>query len=235
MTDVSAPRVSAGRLELPKGKSRRAVRIARLHSLFVRCLRHFIIIGCGVTVVALAVIVLFDPFRKLPRNLSVRSVGLEGTMVTLQAPKMKGFRQDGEPFELNGLSGTQDMLKPDIVNLVGVDAKLGMEDQTTAKITARAGIYDNSRDIIWLRDGVRIKNGDSGYEMRMNTARVDFKANSLATQEPVTVLLDGGSTIKAASMVITDNGHKISFGGGVSSAINSPDDASGNSQVETAE
>ena len=152
MTDLTrAPRVPGGRLDLPIGKPRRAIRVARLHSGLVRYLRHLLIFGCSFAVLALGVIILFDPFKRLPHNLSVSQVGLQGSLVTLRTPKTRGFRADGQPFELTGVSGTQDIMDPHVLNLVGVDAKIGLDDASTAKITAQKGIYDSSQDIVWLR------------------------------------------------------------------------------------
>ncbi len=220
MTDLTrAPRVPGGRLNLPIGKPRRAIRVARLHSGFVRYLRHLIIFGCSFAVLTLGIIILFDPFKRLPRNLSVSQVGLQGSVVTLETPKTRGFRADGQPFELTGVSGTQDILNPHVLNLVGVDAKVGLDDATTAKITAEKGIYDSSQDIIWLRTNIRIKNDVSGYDMRLRSATVDLNSSALVTEEPVFVSMDDGSTISADRMDITDSGHKISFQGEVKSVV----------------
>lgn len=220
MADLTrASRVPDGRFDLPIGKSRQEVRVARLHSGFVRYLRHFIIFGCSLALVMLGIIVLFDPFKRLPRDISVSQVGLKGSVVTLQTPKTKGFRSDGQPFELAGISGTQDILNPHILNLVGVDAKIGLDDATTAKITAESGIYDSSQDVIWLRTNVRIRNSVSGYDMRLRSATVDLDSSALVTEEPVVVNMDDGSTISADRMDISDGGHKISFQGEVKSAV----------------
>jgi lipopolysaccharide export system protein LptC len=223
MTDLRGASEVPGRLDLPAGRSRRAIRIARLHSIFVRSLRHFIIVGCSLGVLALGIIILFDPFKRLSHNLSVSTVGLQGSVVTLETPKMRGFRQDGQPFELTGLSGTQDILNPSVINLVDVDAKLGLDDATSAKITARRGIYDSSQDIVWLREDVRIKNEVSGYDMRMRSATVDLQSSALLTEEPVLVIMNDGNTISADRMDITDNGHKISFQGEVKSVVDAGD------------
>jgi lipopolysaccharide export system protein LptC len=220
MADPARVRTApGGRFDLPVGQSRRAIRIAMVHSVFVRYLRHFIIFGCSFAVLALGIIVLFDPFKRLPHNLSVAQVGLQGSVVTLQGPKTTGVRSDGEPFELNGVSGTQDILNPHVINLVGVDAKIGLDDATTAKVTADTGIYDSSEDVVWLRTNVRIKNDVSGYDMHLRSATLDLNSSALVTEEPVFVTVDGGNTISADRMDITDSGHKISFQGQVNSSI----------------
>src|SRR5579862_5186295 len=102
MTDATrASGRCGGRLDLPVGTPARGeIRTARKHSLFVRYLRTFIVIGCSLAVLALGIVIMFDPFKRVPRNLTVGSVGLQGSTVTLATPKMNGFRQDGEPFEL---------------------------------------------------------------------------------------------------------------------------------------
>jgi lipopolysaccharide export system protein LptC len=234
MTDLTrAPGASHGR-DLPVAKSRRAIRIARLHSIFVRYIRHFIVVGCGGAILALGIIVFFDPFKRIPRNLSVSSVGLRGSVVTLEAPKMKGVRQDGQPFELKGLSGTQDILKPNVVSIVGVDAKIGMDDTTTTSVTAGTGVYDSSQDVVWLRNDVRIRNGGGGYDMRMRSAQMDLNSGELRTEEPVIVLLDGTSTVTADRMRISEYGHKVSFEGGIKSTIEDTDVGDGNSSAQVA-
>jgi lipopolysaccharide export system protein LptC len=229
MTDLTRVRgMPTGPRHQPGGKSRRAVRMARFHSIFVRYLRHIIIFGCSFGVLALGIIVFFDPFKRLPGNLSVSAVGLQGSLVTLIAPKTKGFRADGQPFEVSSISGTQDILNPHIVNLVGVDAKIGLDDATTAKITARTAIYDSSQNMVWLRTDVRIKNDASGYDMRLRTATLDLDSSALVTEEPVFVTMNDGSTISADQMEISDNGHKVSFEGEVKSAV-----VMGNTDMDT--
>lgn len=236
MTDLARFRTALGDgLDVSAGQSHRAVRVARLHSVFVRYLRHFIVFGCSFAVLALGIVVLFDPFQRLPHNLTVTDVGLKGSVVTLKSPKTTGIRGDGQPFELTGVSGTQDILNPHVVHLTGVDAKIGLDDATTARVTADTGTYDSSEDVVWLRTNVRIKNAVSGYDMHLRTATVDLNSSALVTEEPVFVTMDSGSTISADRMDITDNGHKISFAGQVSSSIVTGDADSDTNSAEASQ
>jgi lipopolysaccharide export system protein LptC len=223
MTDLTrAP--AASRLDLPAGTSRHAVRHARWHSVFVRYLRHFIIIGCTLVVVAVGFLIFFNPFRQLQKNISSAAVGLKGTVVTLSTPKMRGIRQDGAPFELTGASGTQDILNPSIIKLANVDAKVGLDDRTTARVTSISGTYDSTRNYVWLNHNVRIKNDDAGYDLFTQKAEMDFASGKMITDTPVKLLLSGGSVVNADHMTISDNGHRISFYGDVHSVID-PNDA----------
>ena len=66
-----------------------------------------------------------------------------------------------------------------------------------------------------LEGDIRIKSS-TGYDVRLKTARIDFKTGGLVSEEPVKVLLDGG-TITAQQINVSDNGHKVSFDGDVTS------------------
>lgn len=218
------PAATGRRLDLPAGASRHAVRHARWHSLFVRYLRHMIIAGSALIVLGVGFFIVVNPLAKLQKTLSSSAVGLKGTIVTLSSPKMHGIRQNGQPFDLTGASGTQDILKPNVVTLAGVNAKVGLDDHTTAQITALTGTYDSSRDYVWLDRNVRIRNPDAGYDMFTSRIEIDFASGEMVTDTPVKLLLSGGSVVHADHMSVSDNGHKISFVGHVASIVD-PSDA----------
>lgn len=220
MTDLArGTQATRGGLDLGVADPRQAIRRAKLHSLFVHHIRLAIILSCAVAIGFVGIIAFFDPFKRLPANVSVGHVGLQGSRVTMTSPKMSGKRPNGQPFEVTGVSGIQDILKPSVVELVGVIAKIGMDDSTISKITAQSGVYDSNKDKIWLKGKVRIIN-NGGYDIHMPSAIVDIKSSALISNEPVLVFLNGGR-VAADHMIIGDNGHKISFDGEVDSVVDS--------------
>ncbi|MGP0059075.1 MAG: LPS export ABC transporter periplasmic protein LptC [Beijerinckiaceae bacterium] len=224
MLDLTGTRREpGGRLDLPMPERSGAVRFARLHSARVKFLRVAIIGSCSTAVLLLAFFVLFDPFGKLPQNVSIGGVGVEGTRVTIDSPKIIGRRKDGLPYDVRGTKGYKDILKPDITELVSVDARVGMGDGSTSRITAKTAVYDAAKESAFLQGAVRIKN-PTGYDMRMSAATMDFNSGGLVTDQPVDVLLNA-STVTADRMEISDNGHKISFAGHVKSITKDEDDA----------
>jgi lipopolysaccharide export system protein LptC len=220
---MDAPLESGGRFELPIPERSGAIRRARANTARVKFLRIAIVGSCSIAALLLAFIVFFDPFGKLPQNVSIGGVGLDGTRVTIDSPKITGFRKDGRPYDVRATTGYKDILKPDVTELVGVDARVGMGDASTSRITAKTGVYDAAKESVFLKGAVRIKN-PSGYDMRLITATMDFNAGSLATEDPVDVYLNA-STITADRMQITDNGHKISFAGHIKTITTEDDDA----------
>jgi lipopolysaccharide export system protein LptC len=223
MLDMTGAREEpGGGLDLPIPERGGAVRFARIHSARVKFLRYAIIGSCSTAFLLLGFLVFFDPFGKLPQNISIGGVGLDGTRVTIASPKITGFRKDGRPYDVRATTGYKDILKPDITELVTIDARVGMGDGSTSRITAKTGVYDAAKESVFLQGAVRIKN-PTGYDMRMSVATMDFNSGGLVTDQPVDVLLNA-SSITADRMEISDNGHKISFFGHVKTVTKEEED-----------
>jgi lipopolysaccharide export system protein LptC len=158
-----------------------------------------------------------SPLRHLPADISVGRVGLDGTKVTLDFPKITGLQKDGRPFDIKARSAIQDLTAPNVVELLGIEATIGTANASTTWVSAERGIYDSSHDKMTLEGDIRIKNS-IGYDIWLKTARIDFKTGGLVSEEPVKVVLESG-TIAAKQLDVSDNGHKVSFGGDVTSII----------------
>jgi lipopolysaccharide export system protein LptC len=203
-------------LDLARSPWRGAIKAAGLHSARVRFLRRAIVVGCVLAVGVVTVLAAFDPFRRLPRNISIGQVRVDGTRITVESPKITGIQKDGRPYEVTARGAIQDTTTPNIVELNGIDAKIGLGDASTLKVTAEHGTYDSLNDHLLMDGSAQIKN-DVGYSIFMKTARVDFKTGALISSEPVNVVLKGG-TVAADQMDIGNDG-KVSFVGAVKSII----------------
>ena len=200
--------------------SRGAFKAAHRHSALVKLLRRAAI-GGSLVAVALISAALLNPLRRLPVNVSISHVGVEGKKITVDSPKITGVQNDGRPFDIQARSGIQDITSPNIIELHGVDSKLGSAKTSTTWVRAAKGVYDSLHDKMTLDGDIQIKSS-AGYDILLNTARIDFKTGGLISrgQGPVKVLIDGG-TIVAKQLDVSDNGHKVSFGGDVTSKIDS--------------
>lgn len=203
-------------LDLTHSPWRGAIRAAGRHSARVRFLRRAIVVGCVLAVAAVASLAAFDPFRRLPRNISIGQVRVDGTRITVELPKISGIQKDGRPYEVMARAGIQDTTTPNIVELLGIDAKIGLNDASTLKVTAEHGTYDSLNDHLVLDGSAQIKN-NSGYAIFMKTAHMDFKTGALISSDPVNVVLQGGTI--AADNIDIENDGKVSFEGAVKSII----------------
>jgi lipopolysaccharide export system protein LptC len=193
------------------------------HSKRVRRLRAAIAGFSIVAILGVVGYVVIDPFGRPAGPFSVDRMGVEGTRVTMEAPRMNGYRKDGRPYDVRAVRGVQDVRKPNLIDLAEVDARIAMVDNSTAKITSLTGLYDASRETMLLKGDVRIRNLPA-YDMRLSTADIELKSGRLSSKEAVTVVMSDG-TITADSVEMGDNGHRITFEGRVKSLMQPADPA----------
>jgi lipopolysaccharide export system protein LptC len=216
MTDaVTRRNRDRDRLAVAGASDGAAFAYAGRHTGRVRVLRRGILIFCSVTVLLGAVIAIFDPFSRL-KNISLGGVGLQGTKISIESPRLAGHRKDGLPYEVRAAKGIQDITKPDVIELVRLDAKVGMSPTTSIRVTANQGIYDSAKDEMQLTGLVRIRS-DAGYDMKTESALIELKSGVLTSKEPVRVLLKAGS-IDADTMQVIESGHVV-FEGNIRSIM----------------
>ena len=107
-------------------------------------LRRAAIGGSLLAIVLISAAALLNPLRRLPGDISIGRVGVEGTKITVDSPKISGFQKDGRPFEIKARSGIQDITAPNMIELLGIDSKIGTADASTTWVSAARGIYDSS-------------------------------------------------------------------------------------------
>lgn len=218
MVDASFTRdVMAGQaptsLARPPAHKARAYAEARRHSTRVRLMRRYIPIGAGISILMVMIIGIFDPFRTIG-GVSVGPINLSGTKLTMEQPRLSGFRsKDAKPYEVTADSASQDIRKPTIVEMKGLKARITLESNGFARLTADTGIYDTQKEQMDLKSNVRLTT-DTGYDARLKSAFVDFKGGNVTSREPVQVNFKGGS-IESERLDVTDNGKRLSFEGRV--------------------
>ena len=200
-----------------------AFRASARHTSRVRLLKIAMIVGSALGICAVAIVSLFNPFRHLPGSVSLSGVGVSGTKITMDLPKITGVQQGGGPYEIRAKAGIQDITQPSIMELEGVDAIIGMADRTSTHVTSVNGTYNSHADTMSLRGDVKVANS-SGYTLNLKTALMDFKAGAFTSHERLRVDLKGGEVF-ADDMSISNNGHTIAFVGNISSTFDPPEDA----------
>lgn len=196
---------------------RRFARAAR-HSARVRLLRWVIPVAVIVAMLAIVAVSLFNPFRvlgKLP--LKIDNLVVSGTRITMESPHLAGFTPDDRPYEVWADTATQDLTKPDAVDLNGIRAKVAMEDRSLLTMVARDGKFDTKAQQLDLRHDIVLQSS-TGYEARLTRALIDIAAGDVASDEPVWVKLLNG-TLDANRLRIIERGEVVRFEGGVSMTL----------------
>lgn len=200
----------------------RAFNKARRHSRWVRFAKIAIPLGALVGMAGVGVLAYYNPFQQI-ENLSFDSIGVSGTNVTMESPKLTGFKNDNRPYEVTASAATQDVRKPDLVQLKDLKARIVTDERgSVARLQADSGVLDTKREQMRLRQNIVVTT-DAGHEVKLRTAFVRFKAGSVVSKDPVTVSF-GNGTIEAEGLDVTDNGKIMSFKGRVRTVIQpSPD------------
>jgi lipopolysaccharide export system protein LptC len=198
---------------------RRAYAKAVRHSRLVRFLKVFIPVGSVLGTLAVVGIALFNPFARVA-GLTLGPISLSGTHVTMESPRLRGYRRDTQPYDVTAAAATQDVRKPNLVELKELRAKLAMDDKGgTARLEAVSGTFDTQKEILELREQVRI-DSDRGHAVRMSSALIDFKAGTVVSNQPVTVTLSNGK-IDAEGVDVSDGGRVMQFRGRVRTVFES--------------
>ena len=192
----------------------RVVRIARRHSLLVRFMRIGLPLGVIIGLTALMLFTYFKPMQIFDKLPSVSgNLGIQGSKITMQLPKIAGFTRDSRAYELTAENAVQDIAAPDMIELQNLRAKMEMQDKDVVNLTAKAGTYNTKGDKIVLRDQIVVTSGQ-GYSARLREAAVDMKGGNVVSDQPVEVTLPNGLLL-SNGMEIAESGAVIRFNRGV--------------------
>ena len=224
---MTSGRSSGTEVRAPAGALRsRAFARARSHSRRVRLFKLVIPVGASLGIAGVVLATWFNPFRTV-EGLTLGPASVSGTKITMESPRLTGFRNDLRPYEVTASSAQQDVRKPHLVELKDLKARIVTDDQgSTARLEAVKGILDTQKEHLRLRQDVRVRT-DGGQDVRLRSAFVDFKAGTVVSDDPVTVSL-GNGIVRATGLEVKDNGKVLHFRGRVSTVFDGPeDDAAG--------
>ena len=189
--------------------------IAARHSRMVRALRVAVPAAVILSMAAIVLVSIFNPFRmllpKLP--LEMENLVVSGTKITMKSPHMSGYTQDRRPYEVWAKTATQDVTDPDHVELKTLRAKVLMEDQSTVTLDALAGLMDTKQQLLDLHKDIYLQTS-AGYEAWLSQAFVDMGKGTVTSDEHVDVKWADG-TLSADTMKITGGGEVVRFDGHV--------------------
>lgn len=193
-----------------------AVPEARRHTARVVRLRRFLLWSCATVVVVVVAGLALHSLRLLP-DLQFAHIALQGTRITIEDPRLVGYRKDGLPFEIRAKIGIQDVTSPDVVELEKLDVRIDNSSGAATKLSAAKGIYNSKLDHADLSGVVRIYD-DKHYDMRLETATIDFGPAVMKSDKSVTLTLDS-AVVSAQSVELAQSEQRMSFTGAVHSVF----------------
>lgn len=194
--------------------SRRLFRAAMRHSRFVRLMRvalpAVIVVG---GIVGIVVTTWLDPLRALARlPVDIGGVVVSGTKITMQQPRMAGFTRDSRPYVMTARTATQDVTKPDLLELQDIHATMESRDRGAFEVTALSGLYETKVEKLTLHDQIVVTS--ASYQALLTEAVVYVPAGRIVSEQPVEVKMLQG-TINAKRLEVLNSGEVIRFEGDV--------------------
>jgi lipopolysaccharide export system protein LptC len=189
--------------------------IAARHSRVVRALRVAVPAAVILSMAAIILTSIFNPFRLLLPKLPVDMDNLvvSGTKITMESPHMSGYTPDRRPYEVWAKTATQDVTDPDHVDLKTLRAKVLMEDQSTVTLDALNGLMDTKQQLLDLHKDIYLQTS-TGYEAWLSQAFVDMAKGTVNSDEHVDVKWADG-TVSSDRLRITGGGEVVRFEGHV--------------------
>ena len=189
--------------------------VAARHSRMVRILRIAVPAAVALSLAAILLVSVFNPFRmllpKLPVDMS--NLVISGTKITMESPHMAGYSQDQRPYEVWANTATQDVTDPDHVELHTLRGRVLMQDQSTVTLEAVKGLMDTKQQLLDLHKDIYVQT-TAGYEAWLSQAFVDMNKGTVTSDEHVDVKWADGK-ISADTMKITGGGDVARFDGHV--------------------
>ena len=201
-------------------------RVAARHSRMVRVLRVAVPGAVLLSVAAIVLVSVFNPFRMLLPKLPIDMGNLlvSGTKITMESPHMAGFSADKRPYEVWAKTATQDVTDPDHVELNALRAKMLNEDQSTVTLVARNGLMNTKDQMLDLHHDIYVQTS-TGNEAWMSQATVDMAKGDVASDEHVDVKFNGG-TVSSDRLRVTGGGEVVRFEGNVVMHLDNAQDPS---------
>jgi lipopolysaccharide export system protein LptC len=202
----------------------RAFQLAARHSRRVRLLRKAIPVTIVLILGTTALVAWLDPLKVLVRlPIDSGKLVISGTKITMEAPKLSGYTRDRRWYEMNAKSAAQDIIKPDMVELSEVRAKIETEDKSTIFLSAKDGSFNRKAGVLTLNRNIVLKSS-GGYEMHLEEAVVDTGNGEVVSNKPVAVFAQD-TTLNADRLEVSKSGEIIRFIGSVVMNLNGAGDS----------
>ncbi|MBV8510545.1 MAG: LPS export ABC transporter periplasmic protein LptC [Xanthobacteraceae bacterium] len=193
-------------------------RAAARHSRWVRLLRRAIPVSIAAVAALLIFEAYFNPFRVLANiRVDPSKIIISGTRIKMGSPRYAGYTSDNRPYEVTAQAASQDITKPDLIDLEDIWAKMEMQDKSTMVMTAKTGHYNSKIDRLVLSNEIRL-NTSTGHAARLHDATIEIKKGSVVSENPVELEFLRG-TLNANQLQIEDQGAMMRFGGGVTMTL----------------
>lgn len=150
-------------------------------------------------------------YRATPNAVAISADGAaysDGKLV-MANPKLDGFTKDNRPYNMTAARAIQDFQNEGVVELEGIDAKLPVDKDNWASVTAPSGTYDRDKNTLDINGVMTITTSD-GMVAKFKSAYLDIEKGGMKTDEAVDIQLKGAE-VTSDSLTVLENGKVMIF------------------------
>lgn len=195
-----------------------AFRRARRHSALVRGLRALLPLVAVLVIALMVFAAKLVPGEQFDFTLAKTTIGPNG--ITMENPKITGSDDEGREYQINASRAFQSLLSPDEIQLNDIVADIQFPDRAGLSLSAGQGDLDNNKSTLILSGGILAHSAD-GYELRLDSAELDFQDKTLRSGTKPDIHYKDSSTI-AEKLSVEDSGQTIILEGKVRTIIMPP-------------
>ncbi len=192
---------------------------ARHHSRHVRVMR----IVLPIVTVVISGIYVFSVLKTAGIGGNIPDIALPNILPTelaMHNPHYEGYAKDGGMYHVRADTATPNLKKPNLIALQGITAELIDAQKKKTILTATRGMFDNTKSILTLRDGINIKS-EGGLKATLKSAVVNSKTSVITSQDPVNVTFPAG-TVRSDKLVIKQKQKHVLFSKNVKAHLKPP-------------
>jgi lipopolysaccharide export system protein LptC len=194
----------------------RAMRTARRHTRLVRTLRLLLPVSAVSLVVGVAVSMVLDPRVQLAAKLDAESVGVTGSRIVMQRPRLTGYGDDASKnsgYEVTASRAEQNVAKPNEVDLFELEGRMGLRADGWAELVAQSGHMNNTTEVLDLFNQIELKT-DLGERARFTQGQINFGKGEITSNERVAIKFTQADLV-ANNMYLSAKGEQVVFTGRV--------------------
>ena len=148
-----------------------------------------------------------------PQDVKTADKVAKPEQITSQNASIAGTDKNNLPFEIRAKSGEQDKLLEHVVHMQAVTSVFERPSGSKLDVSSDTGRYDRKTKALELDGNVVFSEG-TRFRAVMQKASIDTQYQSLASQSPVKVDMQG-TKIEADSLEVSAGGTRLLFKGGV--------------------
>ena len=179
------------------------------HSSIVNTLKVFLpLVATAIVGLTLAWPGAYDDSREITLTFA-ETDSTDAMTPSMSNARYVGMDVDNRPFFVTADKATQDPTRPELIDMIEIHADMTLDNGVWMSVAASRGRYDHAHQTLQLAGLIDIFS-DLGYEFHAETAHIDLRNRTAASDAPIQGHGPFG-TLRADRFRVMDRGRRLLF------------------------